>query len=655
MNTHHILKNIIQNALKKLRTLQESDGGFADYASQHVDMSHPKMRHTTFATSLILISLQKTKELYPTDIDLLLITKHGIDFLCTEKHENGSWNYWKKNLNKSKHIPNDLDATFCALSAIRIHKPEIITGTILAQVVYLLIATETKEGGPYNTWIVNTEEYPTWKNIDPVVQANIAFFLALQDIKTENINTLLQEIILESEKYSSLYYTDPFIGIYFITRTVCGGNHKNKSEYMERIKKYVLKAVQSKNHLDNTLKSAMSIVMLCYCNPTKNELIILKSLVDALIVSFSNEHYGPYPIYVQQSFGEQIEYSGSSAVTLGVIIEALSLYENLTTTYDKKQESTYHLHDHLEQDVIQTFLKRCKDIPEIIPQLEKLSQQIIKQDIGKQITLLPHLFYHSLICENEKSIHNAILTILGATNLAGWIAYRIYDDILDNEGKPELLPIANICIRQITETYLKLLPKEFHITCSHILNNLDHANLWERQRTYMCGDVIPDYGHYDVLAHKSLAHCLGPVTILALLGYSPTHLFVTETILFFHHYLIARQLHDDAHDWQSDLEKGFTNSVAATILTNWHKHNSYTFVLSDELPALQSIFWNEEILKTTKDIQTHIHKAKNCLSKISILKDKTYLESILEPLQKSIEKTLYDRNIMISFLETYKN
>ena len=130
---------------------------------------------------------------------------------------------------------------------------------------------------------------------------------------------------------------------------------------------------------------------------------------------------------------------------------------------------------------------------------------------------------------------------------------------------------------------------------------------------------------------------------------------MSETISFFHHYLIARQLHDDAHDWYDDLSRGFVNSVAAKIFKN--KNQSLNREpLSTQKDLLYSIFWNEVALEVVDSINHHIALAETSLKsleKLKIIASTIYLQSLLDPLKKSARDTLSERSQMLDFLEAY--
>lgn len=91
------------------------------------------------------------------------------------------------------------------------------------------------------------------------------------------------------------------------------------------------------------------------------------------------------------------------------------------------------------------------------------------------------------------------------------------------------------------------------------MNKMEIANIWEKRQCHISDfriDItdLPTYPA-NYRANKSLPHALGPITLLYQCGYTLRSNETQTLISFFQNYLHARQLNDDAHDWQFDLEK----------------------------------------------------------------------------------------------------
>jgi len=81
------------------------------------------------------------------------IKQKAAKFLLSQKSKHWSFNYWVRNSQEAKKLPypDDLDDTFCALSALFQYDPNLINGSAMAKIITLLTAMEKKEGGPYRT------------------------------------------------------------------------------------------------------------------------------------------------------------------------------------------------------------------------------------------------------------------------------------------------------------------------------------------------------------------------------------------------------------------------------------------------------------------------------------------------------------------------
>lgn len=240
-----------------------------------------------------------------------------------------------------------------------------------------------------------------------------------------------------------------------------------------------------------------------------------------------------------------------------------------------------------------------------------------------------------------------MLIKLGAANIFGWIAYTIYDDFLDDEGDPSLLPLATISLRQLTYVFdtfpfrKKRIQKLFHTT----LNTVDQANARELQmRTSGTTPTQLDY-----LADKSIGHALGPLTVLLLLGYTQESREFQYIKSFFTHYLVVKQLNDDAHDWEEDLKKGQMTPVISLLLQKASEKK-----ILKKRRHLKELFWREVIQEVGIVIHHHAKVAKIALRKSNMIEDQTVLVSFLEEHVRSADKALEEQKNVKAFLKEYK-
>jgi len=214
----------------------------------------------------------------------------------------------------------------------------------------------------------------------------------------------------------------------------------------------------------------------------------------------------------------------------------------------------------------------------------------------------------------------------------GWIAYMIYDQFLDEGGDPTLLPVANRAQREMNRYFLSKLPG----LADALLDRVDSANLWEANHCRckpdaLVGDIVlPDYGDLMPLADRSIGHALAVLAVLVEAGFAIDSPKVNQTITFFEHYLIARQLNDDAHDWQEDLDHGQINSVGTELLKGVDPNKRLDDpVLRKEMAER---FWNQYILVVCQRILNELNLARDTHNGA--------LEPLLAPVERAARKAL---------------
>jgi hypothetical protein len=133
--------------------------------------------------------------------------------------------------------------------------------------------------------------------------------------------------------------------------------------------------------------------------------------------------------------------------------------------------------------------------------------------------------------------------------------------------------------------------------------------------------------------------------LFGILAFNPLALLFSA---FFKHYLIARQLNDDAHDWEDDLKRGQVNAVAAALLLQVPQ-NQHT-----NQEVLRTIFWQKTMVYVSKDIYSHIKKARQSIAKVSIISKTDFFEHMLRAEENSAKRAIDERKETIAFIKTYK-
>lgn len=627
----------IKGGIAYIAKRQLASGGFDAF---RLDGSSKLRYETTFIPSLILLALK--------DVPRTKTLRRTIStFLLKQASEAWTWNYWDR-FSGNPHqpaYPDDLDATFVAMSGLYTFDRNIFTATRMAHMANVLFATETKPGGPYRTWLVDETVDKVWKDVDLVVNINVAGFLALHNVTLDAIGELIEKAIKESD-FRSPYYPSFQPAVYFLSRWYHGPKAR-------RLCTLILD--KSKDGFwGDAHHTAMALCALLRLGYPPQE---LQSAVDYLLATQMSDgswSAGPICVDVKQADDTQTYYIGSASLTTAVCVEALVLYEELC-----KKEKTIKLDEAKEQTRYVSITSQTTQLVERLQYRELRKQthlalhRILTQDKDRQIIMLPWLVARAA----ETKTPETLLSKLAVASLWGWTAYTIFDDFMDNEGDPAFLPSAVFAHRQLLATFQEVLPgdKAFHKEIRHILTRLDQANAWEVTH---CRGVIranrlfikklPDYGDYWQLADRSLGHTIAGMGVFYEAGRDAESKRALHD--FFRHYLIARQLNDDAHDWEEDLRLGHVNAVAVQVLRRWVEHHSLSngIHLKKDLEELQMILWKSVIDEVCKEIHTHIAKAKEALGRAEM--NEAILLPMLNPLERAADKVLATRDEALEFI-----
>jgi hypothetical protein len=646
------IEKITYQALLFLAGQQKRNGGFLSLTSSDKNgFGNTKTYPTTFFTANILSCLN----LLPCSSLADSVRKKAARFLLFEKGKFWSFNYWQRNSAEAKLMPypDDLDDTACALAALAGFDPKLITGKALANVVKILTAAETNPGGPYKTWLADGKAKEVWQDVDLAVNANIANFLSMQKTELPNLTELFDKAI-KINKFESSYYPEIFPVIYFISRSYKGKQNK-------KLTGYLLSRRLPDFSWGNPLNTALAVSALI--NSGFHKLKELEKSIGCLIDNFNGKSWQPYAFCLDPARQGRTHFAGSSALTTAFCLEVMNKYLLLQKQLHQ-QETKEKIFCPQENKIYRRIVRLAKNrFATLAPEVKDSALQILEKtttkDTDRQIVLLSFWFRVAL-GKNGKSITDEQITALGLANLYGWIAYGIYDDFFDGEGKIDLLPVANIGLREVTAFYARLLGNnnDNYKTIKRILDNIDAANAWESR--YCRGEAendrltvpkhLPNFKNLRQLADKSLGHALGPIAILMLLDFKHDSWQVKELLSFFSHYLIARQLNDDAHDWLEDLRSGRINSVGAEVLAAFDKK---TFNFQRDERKLQKLFWNDILPQAAQNIFKHVKSARLALSHIGVIEKPDALLNLLIRPEAAARQALEESKKMRDFLSSY--
>ncbi len=282
-----------------------------------------------------------------------------------------------------------------------------------------------------------------------------------------------------------------------------------------------------------------------------------------------------------------------------------------------------------------------------------LCRKITEIDKYHEITQISSLFQHSFL--NPTSINDEILNDLGVSNFFAWLAYSIFDNIIDHDGDEDLLPYANIIHRLSYDLYKT---KTANQRVDEFFSRVDYANINEITN-YRCDysskkinlSKIYTYRDTNLLYEKSIGHILGPCILLDQMDVEDSQKEYIEQAL--KHYLIARQLNDDLHDWSKDFSKGQINYVVAELLSELALPTG-EYKTNELLIKMRKIFWQKMSVELTELAVEHIDESLELFEKSSLIKmNSIFIKQIIMPIKISALNGLKIIRDQKSFLESY--
>lgn len=637
----------IKRGLRYIAQHQQKDGSFTSDSSPTLTPWEAQFQyHTTFVPALMLASLSHVA-------DATLIRKKLASFLVAQKSSGWSFNYWavKAPERKTFPYPDDLDDTFCTLIGLQLHDPSLVNEKALASMVKILLATEQTVGGPYRTWLVPTAEKAIWQDVDLAVNANIACFVSLVSNPLPNLQAYMEQHIIDGE-FTSPYYPSPYPLWYYLARAYTGPKLNLLQQTIEQHWR------QDKN--PTALNTALALSALVQIAPSSKVLVrMARQLLD------SQHADGSWPaaaFCIDPTRRKQQYYHGSTTLTTALAVEALARFDATQSPYIVRPTRRDTDATQLQKIITKHATRQLTTLGSSVrPQMQAMLTHMTSGDPQHEITLLPYICAQTLASPMSLSGNEQLFTNLGLANLYGWIAYTIYDDFLDDEGKPIQLSAANIALRSSLLQFQKAMPLEaaFQSLVEETFTVIDNANTWEiihcrfkvTQKSIALGS-LPRFGQRSKLAERSLGHGLTPLAVLVAQGISLDDPSLQAIDQAFRQYLIARQLNDDAHDWKEDVQKGHITYVVATILKELGVTGEPSF--AKLLPAMEHQFWHHTLQHICTDMQTHVRRGKKLLADNPYLAKHNLLMDLLEKTEKSIQNTLKTQKQTLHFLQNYR-
>lgn len=647
------IERAIQRGIAFLANDQQADGSFLCLVSSEYDVyDHANVVPAIVPTNIVLSSLARI----PEDERTQRIKQRAATFLLQEKSDHWSYNYWFRRSDwfVKEPYPDDLDDTFCALAALHEYDASLFDGAALAKIAVMLTSAEVEEGGPYDMWLVPPSGRTRWKDTDLVVNSNIGYFLSLQGVHLPKLTAFI-EASIDRESYA-FPYNSIYPGIYFIARWYKG---PKTIVMIDR-----LRANQESNGgWENPLRTALAATALMNLSEMTHRVEIERAIATLIGSQEEDGSWKPFSFYYQMKTPEKTLFAGSRSITTALCIESLERFRSLVASSSATASTnSSDLSDAPQKDEMSLIAEQIRQRidkrmsacgPDVQHEAREMCHSLLHGDLGKQILLLPALFRLSLGA-NGKNISDDLVIRLGVANACGWIAYTIYDDVFDEEANPHQLSLANICHRESFVLFRDALSYQngFAELASRVFDGIDIANAWEVNHAHASSSRLPDYGDLMQLAYRSFGHALGPIAILHELGYHADSFEVQSIRHFFEHFLIARQLDDDAHDWQEDLEHGRLNAVVV-----WITQDAYLDLATlreTSMEVLKKMFWETTVLRVCAEIEIHLAQARSAIESLSFIQEPQMLLSALGPIETSIAKARRERADALVFFETYQ-
>jgi len=584
-----------------------------------------KKYRTIFLPAMVLLNLAECKRK-----KILTLKEKITDFLLREKNQNWSYNYWASDAPEKKTIllPDDLDDTFVSLEALQTNGYQF-TARDYAKITNLLVVAEDKTGGPYRTWLVGEEVADKrWLEVDVAVNANIAYFLQLNEINLPNLKKYFSKKISD-DKLQSLYYPDWLVTVYYLSRLVKGNDR-------DRLSKILLEREERIN-TKNSLRLALWLGALL--NLGQKGTVIDRG-IKKLILNYEQGGWKWNGFCLDPMVGKKKYYNGSVVLTYSFCIKVLEQYCQINSLKQKDRSKSKRKQNEFADYVEQVFGRaqdRLKETPIVLKEAAKdFLNKYRKKDEDGEIILLPWVMARSPErVENRKLLEN-----LSLASLYGWMSYTIYDDFLDDEGEKKLLPLANLWLRELVKIYDSLELAGLDEYFEQLMDEMEGANLWEvtncrwSVKEKLVRNKLPKFGQGDVLASKSIGHALAGVAILLNQGVSKK--IVQKYLSAFRKYLITRQLNDDAHDWEEDLKRGQINMAGAMVIEDyWQSTNKKQILIKEDLEKIQLVFWQKTIKKISRKIEQESELAKKQISDLSEYLELGFLSKKLDNLQSA--------------------
>ncbi len=251
----------------------------------------------------------------------------------------------------------------------------------------------------------------------------------------------------------------------------------------------------------------------------------------------------------------------------------------------------------------------------------KVLAKLQSVDTSGEISMLSALFSKNMNMQAGR----VALQHLGVANIYTWLAFSLYDSVYDTDSHSArtLIPIANYALQKSVQEYLAVDTEGATTQDLLLQSNLAHLEEMLTCRfdinQPITQSTLPTPKYLEKLLYqRSIAHCLGPLILYRANHPDKSTEKIKESLEL---YCSARQLLDDIHDWQEDIQEGQWSYVTAHLVRKAISEKAIPreATVEQALPTLKKIFWESEAQKL---INHGLRQAE---------KSKTLMEHLLHP------------------------
>lgn len=509
-------------------------------------------------------------------------------------------------------LESGLEEVFCVLRALQQHDAKFVEGPILAHALQRLIMSEAAPGGPYIS---------RKAKIEPAANAYIAAFLRQHDVVLPPLQQYIEDCIAKHELAS------PQLSHQQVLRIV--------AEVAGPEMGLLLYGLLERPVADDCPATALYLITLHTLKPNKNIEQSVATLIRSLERPFAWQSY--------------------NLLNTSLLLEALQL-----PVADVPDQRPVNQTSQQYDEVFASVKAQLTVLPKPLRTTAlQVCEQLSRADTNNEIALLPAMFAESL---KAPRVSPEFLQQLGVANFYSWMATIIYDDFIDEEGNPALLPFANTAYRLSLATYRQAVRNDARLSAyiEQLYDLVDRANAWEvaHTRAAVTEDtievpVLPRYGRRVVLADRAFGHAVGPMLIAQRLkNIEEQHIESIEKVL--QHYLIARQLNDDLHDWRKDLAAGQLSAALTELLRGAAvQPGSYTFEAL--VPRLENYFLQGGLKKICVQILKHVDLCHQAMDESQLFKTEGAFIRLVDDLAASAKDALAIQAKEQAFLYAYQD